>query len=410
MAIITIVSGVCCHGNEVASLASQAMGYTRVDDSLYSAASKQFNIPRDKFVEALSGRVSLFNKFTREREKHIAQFEKLMADLIKDDNILLHGIASSLIPGSISHVLRVCLIANWDYRIEQAGKRFNGSTVEAEKLLTENDRLLYNWTTFLHNKSPFNSQLYDIIIPMHETSVKDAAALIENYALSEPLKTTDRSLNSLHNYFRAAEVNLRLVKAGYDVEVDVIDSLAILTIHKPVTRLKAFREKITAIAASVDGISDVRTQLGDGFNYPSINPMSRVTTPDRILICENEQEFIHKLSERLQAADLKSSVVYDGQQAIDVANKEDPAVMVLDLMMPGIDGINTLRSIRKENPDIRVIILTKDYDPKEEKKSLELGAYAYLKKPVNVDKMARIMKSAYQEASIERAARQRNHL
>ncbi|MEZ5359317.1 MAG: response regulator [Candidatus Zixiibacteriota bacterium] len=410
MAIISIVSGVCCHGNEVASLTAEAMGYTRIDDSLYTEASKRFNIPRDKFNQALSGRVSLFNKFTREREKHIAGFKKIMTDLILDDNILMHGFASSLIPGSISHALRVCLIANWDYRIKRAAKRFNDSVDEAEKFLTESDRLLYNWTTFLHNKRPFDAKLYDIVIPMHETSVEDAAALIENHALSEPLKTTEHSLKSLRDFIRATEINLLLVEAGYDVEVEVIDSLAILTIQTPVTRLKVFREKISNIAASVDGIQDVRTQLGDGFNYPSINPMSRVTTPDRILICENEQEFIHTLSERLRAADLKSSVVYDGQQAIDVANKEEPAVMVLDLMMPGIDGINTLRTIRESHPDIRVIILTKDYDPEEEKKSLELGAYAYLKKPVNVDKMARIMKTAYQEASLERAARHRNHL
>lgn len=400
----------CCHGEKVAALTAESMGFDRIDESLYTTSSKQFNIPRDKFVSALSGRVSLFNKFTREREKHIAGFKKIMTGLMKDDNILLHGIASSLIPGTISHVLRVCLIANWDYRIERAARRFKGSTIEAEKYVTEHDRLLYNWTTFLHNKRPFDPQLYDIVIPMHEMSVMDAAALIENHALSEPLRTTKRSVNALHDFFRATEINLRLVNSGYDVEVDVFSDLAVLTIHTHVARLKSFREKISEIALGVEGISEVKTQIGDGFNYPSINPMSRVATPDRILICENEQEFMHTLSERLQAADLKSSVVYDGQQALEVAKKDEPAVMVLDLMMPGIDGLNTLRTIKEEHPDMKVIILTREFDPEEESLSHEMGAYAYLKKPVNVDKMARIMKSAYQEAHLERAARQRKHL
>ncbi len=410
MAIITIFSGEGCNGEEISQLVAEQMGYNRIGESLRTETSRRFNIPIDNFRQALSGRLSLFNKFTREREKNIAGFKKVLAELLEDDNLLLHGFATHLLPSSVSHVLKVCLIASIDYRVSRLVETKGMSRSSAEKYITETDKLRNNWTTFLSDKRPYDATLYDIVIPIHETSVLDVVTLIESQAVSKPLETSPSSLKALQDFILAADVNLTLVDSGYDVDVDVKDGSALLTIHNYVTRLKQFRENITQITSGVKGIEEVSTQLGNRFNAPSINPMSRVTKPEGFLLCENEQNYAHSLSERLQAGDLKSSVVYDSQQAIDVANKEEPAVMVLDLMMPGIDGINTLRKIKEEHPDIRVIILTRKKTPEEERTARELNAYAYLEKPVNVDKMAEIMRSAYQEAGLEHAARSHKRL
>jgi DNA-binding response OmpR family regulator len=116
----------------------------------------------------------------------------------------------------------------------------------------------------------------------------------------------------------------------------------------------------------------------------------------KVLLVDDEEEFIKALSERLQMRDLHSDTVFDGEQALDfVKDKEEPDVMVLDLRMPGIDGIEVLRQVKKAYPKIEVIILTGHGTEKEEEEARRLGAFDYLQKPVNIDVLANRVKSAY---------------
>jgi DNA-binding NtrC family response regulator len=65
--------------------------------------------------------------------------------------------------------------------------------------------------------------------------------------------------------------------------------------------------------------------------------------------------------------------------------------------MPGIDGIEVLRRVKENHPETEVIILTGHGSEKEEKLAAELGAFAYLQKPVNIDKLSETMKKAYKK-------------
>lgn len=121
--------------------------------------------------------------------------------------------------------------------------------------------------------------------------------------------------------------------------------------------------------------------------------------PSKILLVDDEKEFVQTLSERLLTRNLESSVVYNGEEAIEFVNKDEPEVMVLDLKMPGIDGIEVLRRVKKEHPKVEVIILTGHGSDREESLAEELGAFAYLHKPVNVDLLAKVMREAYQKVN-----------
>ena len=74
---------------------------------------------------------------------------------------------------------------------------------------------------------------------------------------------------------------------------------------------------------------------------------------------------------------------------------QEPDVMVLDLKMPGIDGMEVLRQVRKAYPNIQVIILTGHGTEKHEEEAKRLGAFDYLEKPVNLDVLVKKMKAAY---------------
>jgi DNA-binding response OmpR family regulator len=117
----------------------------------------------------------------------------------------------------------------------------------------------------------------------------------------------------------------------------------------------------------------------------------------KVLLVDDEETFVKTLSERLKMRDLKSDTVFDGSQAIDFVNENEPDVMVLDLKMPGIDGMEVLRRVKKMYPNIQVIILTGHGTDRDEDESRRLGVYDYLKKPVDIEVLVGRIKAAYKE-------------
>jgi DNA-binding NtrC family response regulator len=115
----------------------------------------------------------------------------------------------------------------------------------------------------------------------------------------------------------------------------------------------------------------------------------------KVLLVDDEEEFIQSLSERLQLRDMVSSVALDGETALEFVTNETPDVMVLDLRMPGIDGLEVLKRVKEKYPQVQVIILTGHGSDKDEHAAKKLGAFAYLQKPVNLDELVDKLKKAY---------------
>lgn len=117
----------------------------------------------------------------------------------------------------------------------------------------------------------------------------------------------------------------------------------------------------------------------------------------KVLLVDDEEEFVRTLSERLQMRDLDSQTAFDGEQALEVMRDGVPDVMVLDLKMPGIDGMEVLRRMKKLYPKVQVIILTGHGSSKDEDQARRLGAFEYLQKPVNLEDLVEVLKRAYQK-------------
>jgi DNA-binding NtrC family response regulator len=115
----------------------------------------------------------------------------------------------------------------------------------------------------------------------------------------------------------------------------------------------------------------------------------------KVLLVDDEQEFVESLSERLALRNLTAGVALDGEQALEAVKKDEPDVMVLDLRMPGIDGIEVLRRVRKDHPGVAVVVLTGHGTEEDEKEAIRLGASAYLKKPVDVDQLVGVLHRAW---------------
>jgi CheY-like chemotaxis protein len=116
----------------------------------------------------------------------------------------------------------------------------------------------------------------------------------------------------------------------------------------------------------------------------------------KILLVDDEEDFVKTLSDRMQIKNLDSDFVLSGEQALESLGTLIPDVMVLDLKMPGINGIEVLRRVKKSYPQVQVIILTGHGGEQEKRESSNLGAFDYFVKPVDIDDLIQSIKNAYE--------------
>jgi DNA-binding response OmpR family regulator len=122
----------------------------------------------------------------------------------------------------------------------------------------------------------------------------------------------------------------------------------------------------------------------------------------KVLLVDDEEEFVSTLSERLQLRNITTLVATDGEEALQIIDTDKPPVVVLDVLMPGMGGLDVLRQIKRSYPHIQVIILTGRGSTKEGIKGMRLGAFDYLMKPVKIEMLMQKMNEAFQAAKQEK--------
>lgn len=406
MPVITIFSGSYCSGEEIAQRIAEDLGYKLIhDQAIMAEASKRFQIEESKLARAIAGKSSVFNKFTHEKERSLACLKVVLADWLKQDDLLLVGFLGLFIPRDISHVLKVCLIADLKYRARAAAGAEGLSEKEALKRIHKDDEARVRWVEQLFNKGdPWAPEFYDMVIPMDKNSIDSAVQLIASNLQKEVLQLTESSRKALGDFMLASEVELKLAREGHDVSVSCSEGDVVLTINKHVLMLSSLEEELKKIAGTVPGVRSVATKVGAGYYQTDIYRKFEfdVPVPSKVLLVDDEREFVQTLSERLQMRAFGSAVVYDGEEALSVIDEDEPEVMVLDLKMPGIDGLEVLRRVKRDHPDVEVIVLTGHGSKEIEERCLEMGASAYLEKPVDLDTLTRAMQEAYRKVRLKR--------
>ena len=107
----------------------------------------------------------------------------------------------------------------------------------------------------------------------------------------------------------------------------------------------------------------------------------------KILILDDEKGMCHQLQEFLTYRGYKVYPAYSGKEALSIIKKEKPQILLLDIMMDGISGLDVLKKAKEDNPDVKAIMITAVDDKATEFKAMELGADAYLTKPFSYDKL-----------------------
>ena len=115
----------------------------------------------------------------------------------------------------------------------------------------------------------------------------------------------------------------------------------------------------------------------------------------KVLLVDDEEEFVTTLAERLQLREIETVIATDGDDALRIISAERPPVVVLDVMMPGIGGLDVLKQIKRSYPQIQVILLTGRGATNDGIKGMRLGAFDYLMKPVKIEELIQKMNEAF---------------
>ena len=113
-----------------------------------------------------------------------------------------------------------------------------------------------------------------------------------------------------------------------------------------------------------------------------------------ILLVDDEVEYVTTLSERLAIRGFDNQVAHDGETALKIFAENPLDILLLDLKMPGIDGMDVLRKIRESNETLKVFILTGHGTDKEEEEARQLGVFDFMRKPVDINVLVEALQTA----------------
>ncbi len=396
MPIITIFSGAFCQEDPIVQEVIARTGYRQISaDEVVAEASRRSAMAESKIKRAFSSKSSVFNKFTLEKERSLAFIKLAVADLITTDNALITCFSGQLIPAHISHTLRVCLIAPKKYRTAAAAEQRGISEKDAARLVQRRQEDCSFWIDSLFgNRDPWDPDLYDIVIPVDKMSVPDAATLIADNTGKDIIQQTADSKQALEDFRLAAETEAVLVQQGHTVDISAKNGAITLTINKHVLMLNRLQEELKSIAEPIAGVKSVETKIGKDFHKTDIYRKHDFEMPSKVLLVDDERDFVQTLSERLIMRDMGSAVAYDGESALNLIKEDEPEVIIVDLKMPGVDGLEVLRKVKETRPEIEVIILTGHGHEEDRQLCMELGAFAYLQKPLDINVLSETIQKA----------------
>ena len=115
---------------------------------------------------------------------------------------------------------------------------------------------------------------------------------------------------------------------------------------------------------------------------------------ERVLLVDDEVDFTEILAERMRNREMEVDTADSGEKAIEMVNDKYYDAIILDLAMPGMDGLETLKNILSDSPDQQIIFLTGYASVPKSVEAIKQGAVEFLEKPANINQLIEMVKQA----------------
>jgi len=127
----------------------------------------------------------------------------------------------------------------------------------------------------------------------------------------------------------------------------------------------------------------------------------------KVMLVDDEVEFLETLIKRMKKRNVDIIGMKSGEEALSALEQSQVDVIILDVRMPGMDGIETLKEIKKRHPLTEVIMLTGHASVEVAVQGIDLGAFDYMMKPIDIDELLYKVEDAYNERAIQQKRKMR---
>jgi len=257
MAIITISRGSYSNGKLVAEKVAQKLGYQCYAREVILEASKEFNIPEMKLVNAVHDAPSILERFSYGKEKFITYFQTALLKCLQRDNVVYHGLAGHFYVKDVSHVLKVRIIAEMKDRIQIVMDREKISYESALALIKKDDIERRKWSQHLYGIDTTDPLLYDLVLRVQKMNVDEVADVICHTAGLETFRTTFESQKAMEDLVLESEVKTTLLEIKPEIQVFVRDGAVTIGISSQILKDPDLVGEMQRITGSIPGVKEV---------------------------------------------------------------------------------------------------------------------------------------------------------
>jgi cytidylate kinase len=262
MTIVTISRGSFSMGKTVAEKAARRLGFECISRDVLLEASDKFNIPEIKLVNAIIDAPSFLNRFTHGQESYIAYIQSALTRHLCKDNIVYHGLAGHVFLKNVSHVLKVCIVANTETRVANLMESEKMTEPEATAWITKVDKERQKWTQQLYGVDPWDPLLYDIVLKLDKFDSDDVAETIFQSARLPRFQATRESQRAIEDLALACEIKAELVGKYTGIKVTSTSGNIILYTDAGDHSVRKLRSSANKLIAKIKGINNIEIHEG----------------------------------------------------------------------------------------------------------------------------------------------------
>jgi len=121
---------------------------------------------------------------------------------------------------------------------------------------------------------------------------------------------------------------------------------------------------------------------------------------ERVLLVDDEEEYLEIMSERMRARDIEVTTSTSAREALNMIATESFDAVIMDFMMPEMNGIEALKAIKEKNPEMQIILLTGHATVEKTVEAMKAGAMDLIEKPADLDALSEKIKSAHNQKAL----------
>lgn len=262
MPIVTISRGTFSGGRMLAEALASKLGCDCTESDVLGEAARKFGVPVSRLKAAMLKAPAAFRGFAREREMYLAAITATLGERALSGNLVYHGHAAHLLLPGVTHVLRVRVNADAEFRIQAAMARMNLSREQAKKYIRGVDADRARWVDFLYGVDWADPSHYDLVVNLEHLSVVNAATAVCAVAELPEFKPTPASTARLRDLLLAARARVRLGVDPRTAQADVV-----INAHHGVLSVKHLPQQVSIapevprVLEGLEGVSEIHTSI-----------------------------------------------------------------------------------------------------------------------------------------------------